>query len=110
MRNPLRRPVQFSWPPARDPRRAVSRVPMRPWQVRSRRFTLIGFRRQGLDPVEVHEFLDRVADDLATVYAQLSRAQEQNIRIKKSLRHWQSRQAPTAYDLGTRQRPTNQRW
>lgn len=99
MRNPLRRLLhpyrrtEYSWPTASNRARAVGRVPMRPWQVRNRRFAFTRRWQRGVDPAEVHHFLDRVADDLATVYADLRRMEEQNIRIKDALRRWQSREA-----------------
>ena len=71
-------------------------VPLRPWHLRNRRF---GIRWRGLDPVEVHTFLNQAATDLAAVYAQLANAREETQRIKDALRQWQSEQAPTAYDL-----------
>ncbi len=79
--------------------RSASYAPLRPWQVRSRRFTPVGFRHRGVDAGEVGEFLDRVADDLANVYAELARTREQNGRIKDALRRWQSQQALTPRDL-----------
>lgn len=38
-------------------------------------------------------FLDRVADDLGGVYAELARSREETARIKDALRRWQSSQA-----------------
>ncbi|WP_320067261.1 DivIVA domain-containing protein [Micromonospora sp. RTGN7] len=79
--------------------RSWSCLPLRPWQVRSRTFTL---RRRGADPVEVAEFLDRVAADLAAAYAASARSREEVAWIKTALREWQSRQAPAARDLARR--------
>ncbi len=76
--------------------RSVSCPPLRPWQVRERRFGWTGFGRRGLDPAEVDEFLERVAGDLATVYDALARSREETMRIKDALREWQSRQARMA--------------
>ncbi|MFY1689341.1 DivIVA domain-containing protein [Plantactinospora sp. WMMB782] len=73
-------------------RRSRPYQPMRPWQVRGRRFRTTW---RGLDPEEVAVFLDRVADDLGRVYAQLSSSQEEAARIKDALRRWQAAQAPT---------------
>ncbi|MFI0791887.1 DivIVA domain-containing protein [Micromonospora rubida] len=67
--------------------------------MRSRTFTP---RRRGADPVEVAEFLDRVATDLAAAYAALARSREEVTRIKAALREWQSRQASAARDLARR--------
>ncbi|MEH0972381.1 DivIVA domain-containing protein [Micromonospora sp. CPCC 205546] len=66
---------------------------MRPWQVRERRFRPTRFGRRGLDPEEVHEFLDRVAGDLAAVYDALGSSRHETTRIKDALRRWQSEQA-----------------
>ncbi|MFY1635839.1 DivIVA domain-containing protein [Solwaraspora sp. WMMB335] len=73
--------------------------PIRPWQIRSHRFTTIGGlagRGRGLDPAEVAAFLDRVAHDLGVLYAELDRTIEQNDRIKNALRRWQTGQAAAA--------------
>ncbi|MFI6821910.1 DivIVA domain-containing protein [Micromonospora sp. NPDC050187] len=69
-------------------------APLGPWQVRGRRFSLARRWRRGLDPDEVHDFLDRVADDLATAYELLDRSQQETSRIKEALRRWQSQYAP----------------
>ncbi|MEV4709897.1 DivIVA domain-containing protein [Micromonospora sp. NPDC049374] len=74
--------------------RAGNYVPLRPWQVRERRFTRRG--RRGVDAVEVAEFLDRVADDLAAVYAALGSSQHETQRIKDALKSWQSKLAREA--------------
>ncbi|WP_246017539.1 DivIVA domain-containing protein [Micromonospora pisi] len=79
--------------------RSASYLPMRPWQVRGRQFTI---RRRGLDPDEVATFLDRVADDLASVHAELARSRDETARIKSALRHWQSSQAPSMRELARR--------
>lgn len=71
--------------------RAANYVPLRPWQVRERQFTRRG--RRGVDAVEVAEFLDRVADDLAEVYAALGSSQRETQRIKEALKEWQSQRA-----------------
>jgi DivIVA domain-containing protein len=82
--------------------RSASYVPLRPWQVRNRRFNLVRFGRAGVDEAEVTAYLERVADDLAALYAELAEVREQNYRIKDALRRWQSQQTPTAYDLAGR--------
>ena len=47
----------------------------------------------------MYGFLNRAANDLAAVYAELAAAREETQRIKDALRQWQTDQAPTAYDL-----------
>ncbi|MGX1617972.1 DivIVA domain-containing protein [Micromonospora chalcea] len=79
--------------------RSASYLPLRPWQVRGRRFAT---RRRGLDPAEVAAFLDRVAGDLAAAYAEVARSREETARIKSALREWQSQQAPSMRDLAGR--------
>jgi DivIVA domain-containing protein len=81
--------------------RSAAYAPLRPWQVRGRRFGSTRLGRRGLDPDEVHEFLDRVSDDLAAVYAELARSREETARIKEALRQWQSRQARVMANAGT---------
>ena len=70
--------------------------------MRGQRFAQTSLGRRGVDPAEVREFLDRVADDLALVYAELAQTREQNARIKEALRRWQSRQAPSMRELADR--------
>lgn len=65
--------------------------PLRPWQVRDRLFTPRG--RRGVDAVEVRQFLDRVADDLAALYDEVARAHAEADRIKTALRDWQTEAA-----------------
>lgn len=79
--------------------RSATYAPLRPWQVRGRRFAVTW---RGLDPDEVGAFLDRVAHDLTGVYAELARSREENQRIKDALRRWQSSQAPSMRDLARR--------
>ncbi|MEU1396963.1 DivIVA domain-containing protein [Micromonospora zamorensis] len=78
-------------PPRPVAYRAANYVPLRPWQVRERRFTRRG--RCGVDAVEVAEFLDRVADDLAEAYAALGSSRRETQRIKDALKSWQSQRA-----------------
>ncbi|MFG1952688.1 DivIVA domain-containing protein [Micromonospora sp. NPDC048830] len=73
--------------------RSASYQPLRPWQVRERRFSRSPFGRRGVDPDEVALFLDRVAGDLATVYDALARSRQETDRIRDALRRWQSEQA-----------------
>ncbi len=73
--------------------RPAAHHPLRPWQVRERRFRSVRLGRRGLDPDDVRDFLDQVADDLATVYAELSTSRQETSRVKDALRRWQSEQA-----------------
>jgi DivIVA domain-containing protein len=95
LRRILKRPGR-SEKPAAGEYRSASYLPLRPWQVRGRRF---GTTWRGLDPAEVAAFLDRVATDLAGVYAELGRSRAETDRIKNALRQWQSRQAPSMREL-----------
>ncbi|WP_232624714.1 DivIVA domain-containing protein [Micromonospora sagamiensis] len=62
--------------------------PLRPWQVRDRLFTPRG--RHGVDATEVRAFLDRVADDLTALYAEVARTHAEAERIRTALREWQT--------------------
>ncbi|MER7332183.1 MULTISPECIES: DivIVA domain-containing protein [unclassified Micromonospora] len=73
--------------------RSAAYHPLRPWQVRERRFRPTPLGRRGLDPQEVREFLDHVAGDLAVVYDALAQSRRETDRIKDALRRWQSEQA-----------------
>ncbi|MEU3455812.1 DivIVA domain-containing protein [Micromonospora sp. NPDC006766] len=64
---------------------------MRPWQVRDRLFTPRG--RRGVDAAEVRQFLDRVADDLTALYAEVARTHTEADRIRTALRDWQTEAA-----------------
>ncbi|MFY1669224.1 DivIVA domain-containing protein [Plantactinospora sp. WMMB334] len=91
--------------PLQQLRPAYRSMPYRrlmPSQVRTRRFTPVGFGRRGVDPDEVAQFLDQVAGDLARAYIELASVRKQNARIKDALRRWQSRPAPTAHELAGR--------
>ncbi|WP_412101352.1 DivIVA domain-containing protein [Micromonospora maris] len=77
--------------------RSAAYSPLRPWQVRGRQFQTTRRWRRGLDPGEVREFLDRVADDLASVYDALGVSRQETARIKDALRCWQSQQAERAH-------------
>ncbi|WBB79084.1 DivIVA domain-containing protein [Micromonospora sp. WMMD882] len=61
-------------------------------QVRERQFRSV--RRDGLDPSEVYAFLRRVAGELAAARREPAYTVEENVRIKRALRSWQSRFAP----------------
>ncbi|MFE0592297.1 DivIVA domain-containing protein [Micromonospora echinospora] len=69
--------------------RSRTYAPLRPWQVRGRRFPSAGFLRRGLDPDEAR-FLDRVADDLAAAHDELYQSREEASRVKDALRRWQT--------------------
>ncbi|MEV5763891.1 DivIVA domain-containing protein [Micromonospora sp. NPDC052213] len=71
--------------------RSDSCRPLTAGQIRDRRFRSV---RRGLDPVEVHAFLHRVAAELAATRRDLALTAEENARIKRALRSWQSRFAP----------------
>ena len=96
---PTRPDPSTSSRPAGGSYRGTGYLPLRPWQVRGRRFAVTRLFRRGLDPAEVDEFLGRVADDLHQVYAELARSRDENVRIKNTLRQWQSNQAPTMREL-----------
>ncbi|SBT38873.1 DivIVA domain-containing protein [Micromonospora narathiwatensis] len=66
---------------------------LHPRNVRDRHFSTVGFGRRGLDPQEVRHFLHRVALELASLHQDVARLNEENIRIKRALRDWQSAQA-----------------
>ncbi|SCG66738.1 DivIVA domain-containing protein [Micromonospora rifamycinica] len=64
--------------------------PLRPWQIRERCFN---HRRRGVDPAEIRAFLHRVADELTIAQTALVAVQEENVRIRRALRAWQSAQS-----------------
>lgn len=78
-------------PPSGGWYRSDSCRPLTAGQIRDRRFRSV---RRGLDPVEVHAFLHRVAAELAATRRDLVLTAEENARIKRALRSWQSRFAP----------------
>ncbi|MEV0807218.1 DivIVA domain-containing protein [Micromonospora sp. NPDC050200] len=80
--------------------RSAAYHPLRPWQVRERRFRPTPLGRRGLDPQEVLEFLDRVAGDLAVVYDALAQSRRETDRVKDALRRWQSEQARARSERG----------
>ncbi|MFI7077879.1 DivIVA domain-containing protein [Micromonospora sp. NPDC049903] len=82
--------------------RSAASPPLRPWQVRERRFRTTRFGRRGLDPDDVQEFLDRVADDLAAVHDALGNSVREAVRFRDALRQWQSEQARRANPVGGR--------
>ncbi|MCM0673867.1 DivIVA domain-containing protein [Micromonospora phytophila] len=73
--------------------RSTAYTSLLPWQVRERRFPPARLGRRGLAPVEVYAFLDRVAVDMAAVYAALAESRREAALVKDALRRWQSAQA-----------------
>jgi DivIVA domain-containing protein len=63
---------------------------MTPHEVRTREFTA---RRRGVDPVEVREFQARVADELAMLNETVRLLSQENDRIRRALRDWQTMHA-----------------
>lgn len=96
----IRRPEQSARGSRPGYYRSAAYTPMRPWQVRERLFRLTPLGRRGLDPTEVHDFLDRVAADLDAVYEALARSRQETARIKDALRRWQSLRAETVSERG----------
>ncbi|WP_374103770.1 DivIVA domain-containing protein [Micromonospora sp. U56] len=58
-----------------------------PHEVRTREFAA---RRRGVDPDEVREFQARVADELALLNEAVRLLSQENDRIKRALRDWQT--------------------
>jgi DivIVA domain-containing protein len=100
MRVIVRRPRRRQWLVHRTCYRSAAYHPLRPWQVRERRFRSTPLGRRGLDPREVREFLEQVAVDLAAVYDALDQSRWETERIKDALRRWQSEQARTGVERG----------
>jgi DivIVA domain-containing protein len=71
-----------------------------PYEVRTREFAP---QRRGVDPDQVREFLTDVADELAALYRQLSLLDQENERLKRALRDWQTMHARQC-------RPNRGRW
>lgn len=71
-----------------------------PWQVRERRFKSVGLGRRGLEPVDIYDFLDRVAGDMANVYAALAASRRETAVLKDALRRWRSEQPRVRADRG----------
>ncbi|SBT47331.1 DivIVA domain-containing protein [Micromonospora auratinigra] len=80
--------------------RSSTYTPLSPGQVRGRRFRATRLGRRGLDPAEVTEFLDRVADDLASAYRAPGESRRETARIRDALRRWQSEQAQQRQNAG----------
>ncbi|MBQ0892388.1 DivIVA domain-containing protein [Micromonospora sp. U56] len=69
---------------------AMPYTPLLPWQVRERRFKVVGLGRRGLEPDHVYAFLDRVAVDMAAVYAALAASRREAACAMDALRRQQS--------------------
>ncbi|MCI4065735.1 DivIVA domain-containing protein [Micromonospora sp. R77] len=61
-----------------------------PHEVRTRAFAP---RRRGVDPDQVRDFQAEVADELNALHQQMSLLSEENDRLKRALRDWQTRHA-----------------
>ncbi|WP_433457634.1 DivIVA domain-containing protein [Micromonospora sp. CA-248212] len=61
-----------------------------PYEVRTREFAA---RRRGVDPDEVREFQARVADELSTLNETVRLLSQENTRLGRALRDWQSMHA-----------------
>ncbi|MFE0590687.1 DivIVA domain-containing protein [Micromonospora echinospora] len=58
-----------------------------PHEVRNREFSP---RRRGVDVGEVREFQSEVADELADLHRQVRLLSQENDRLKRALRDWQT--------------------
>ncbi|MET7666775.1 DivIVA domain-containing protein [Micromonospora luteifusca] len=64
-------------------------------------------RWRGLDPAQVHDYLNRVADELERLHRELTTANTEAERIRQALRQWQSRHTGCRHaDRGS----PNSRW
>ncbi|MEU5722188.1 DivIVA domain-containing protein [Micromonospora sp. NPDC047738] len=61
-----------------------------PHEVRTRTF---GPRRRGADPDQVREFQAQLADELTDLHGQIRLLSEENDRLKRALRDWQTMHA-----------------
>ncbi|NJP32043.1 DivIVA domain-containing protein [Micromonospora thermarum] len=50
-------------------------------------------RWRGLDPSQVHDYLNRIADELDRLHRELTTTNTEAERIRQALRQWQSRHA-----------------
>ncbi|MEV6813170.1 DivIVA domain-containing protein [Micromonospora sp. NPDC051296] len=50
-------------------------------------------RWRGLDPAQVDDYLNRVADEMDRLHRELTTANTEAERIRQALRQWQSRQS-----------------
>ncbi|MEV1288331.1 DivIVA domain-containing protein [Micromonospora sp. NPDC049679] len=84
--------------------RRASRV--LPGEVRRKQFGATKLGRRGLDPEEVHHFLNRVAEEMNALYRDLAASEEQASRIRNALREWQTQHpARPGDDYGRPQQP-----
>ncbi|GIJ77042.1 DivIVA domain-containing protein [Micromonospora phaseoli] len=60
-----------------------------PQQIRAATFDT---RWRGLDPAQVHDYLNRLADELERLHRELTTANTEAERTLQALRQWQSRQ------------------
>jgi DivIVA domain-containing protein len=77
-----------------------------PYEVRTREFTA---RRRGVDPEQVRDFQRELADDLTTLYQELTILNQENERLKRALRDWQSMHARHC-DAPDQARPNTGHW
>ncbi|MFR9777799.1 DivIVA domain-containing protein [Micromonospora sp. MS34] len=61
-----------------------------PHEVRTRTFDL---RRRGVDPDQVRDFQAQVADELTDLHRRMRLLTEENDRLKRALRDWQTMHA-----------------
>ncbi|HEX5542961.1 MAG TPA: DivIVA domain-containing protein [Micromonospora sp.] len=67
--------------------RAVSRL--NPTSIRNRQFPT---KRRGLNPDDVGDFLSEIAAEIAALHRELVIVHQENDRLKRALRDWQTRQ------------------
>lgn len=92
-----------------DGRRLLTGSRLDVYQVRGRRFRTRAWRRGGLDPAEVHRFLQVTADEIDLLHRELAAGAAEIERLRVALHHWQTwhrhcgtpdLQWPISYDLG----------
>ncbi|MFC7548096.1 DivIVA domain-containing protein [Plantactinospora sp. GCM10030261] len=60
------------------------------YEVRRPRFRARPWRRGGLDPSEVYDFLERAADEIDLLHRELVAGQAEIERLRVALHHWQT--------------------
>ncbi|PWU43456.1 cell division protein DivIVA [Micromonospora globispora] len=80
---------------------------LQPHQIRAAGFDT---RWRGLDPNQVHAYLNRLADELDRLHRELTTATTEAERIRQALRQWQSRHTACRrpdpdWSLNNRRRP-----